>query len=138
VNTGEGKEGKGGGPRGVRGGWGKKGRGEKEGGEKMNDVRAGENVRVRKDGRGAERTGVRVGVGWPGAVEEKKERGTKGKRERRTKMEGNKRKGGWRGGGRNQGGKRGVKKAKKGTGIDELGRGGPQEQMGGKGEGEGG
>ena len=93
MNAGEGKESKGGGPRGVGGGWGRKTRGEKEGGEKMNDVRAGENVRVRKDGRGAERTGVRVGMGWPGAVEEKKEGGAKGKRERRTKMESNERKG---------------------------------------------
>jgi len=32
-------------------------------------------------------------MGWPGAVEEKKEGGAKGKRERRTKMESNERKG---------------------------------------------
>jgi hypothetical protein len=138
MNMGEGEEDKGGGPRGVRGGGGEKGRGEKEGGEEVGDVRAGKDVRVREDGRGAERARVRVGTRWPGAVEKKKERRTKGKRERRAKMKGNKGKGGWRGGGRNQGGKRGVKKAKKGTGIDELRRGGPQEQMGGKGGGEGG
>jgi hypothetical protein len=55
VNNREGKEDKGGGPRRVRGGWGKKNGGEKERGEKMDDVRAGENVGVRKDGRGTER-----------------------------------------------------------------------------------
>ncbi len=98
----------------------------------MDDAGAGENVRVREGGGGAERAGVRVGMGRPGAVEEKEEGRAKERRKRGTKMEGNEGKGSWRGGRRCQGWKRGVEKAKKGTGIYELGKGGPQEQMGGK------